>query len=181
MKRLPTLSALLLLACSPLLLNAQIYQTIDDDGNVVFTDKPPKGQETKEVKLAPTNTTPAPNSATTRPSSKKDKSSGEPTKYEIRISSPSNETHIPPGQRDVAVSLSLSPGLHKDHQLQLYINGSPSGAAFSGTAGTLKEVYRGTHAITAAVLDKKGKTISTSEPVTIYVQRTIAPRPTPRS
>lgn len=174
MNRALRLPILLLLACSPLLLNAQIYQTIDDDGNVVFTDKPPKGQEAKEVKLAPTNTTPAPKPVTTRPSSKKDKPSGEPKEYEIRISSPSNESHIPPGQRDVSVSLSLSPGLHKDHQVQLYINGSPSGEAFSGTSGILKEVYRGTHAITAAVLNKKGKTISTSAPVTIYVQRPIA-------
>lgn len=188
MKRLPTLSALLLLACSPLLLNAQIYQTIDDDGNVVFTDKPPKGQETQEVKLRPTNTTPPlatpkPPPSDEPPTDDQEEEQEAPGKYNISISSPANEAQIPAGQRDVNVSVSLEPSLHADHRVQIYMNGAKQGEAISGTSKTLKEVYRGAHTIKAAVVDKKGKTISSSESVTIYVQRPSVlfpkPKPTP--
>ncbi|BFM18370.1 DUF4124 domain-containing protein [Maricurvus nonylphenolicus] len=192
MKRALTLSALLLLASSPLLLNAQIYQSIDEDGNVIYTDQPPKGQESQEVKLRPTNTTPPlatpkqpevtnPDDETTD----QEEEDAAPEKYKISISSPTNEAQIPMGQRDVNVSVSLEPSLHADHRVQIYMNGAKQGEAMSGTSKTLKEVYRGAHTIKAAVVDKKGKTISSSESVTIYVQRPSVlfpkPKPTPSS
>jgi Domain of unknown function (DUF4124) len=178
MNRYLRLPALLLLACAPLALHAQIYQTIDEDGNVSYTDKPPQGQKSEQVKLPTTNTAPA-IKPTAPTSTKKDDKDKSPTDYSISISSPGNDAQIPTGQRDVSVNLSLSPALHKDHKVQLMVNGAPFGDSFSGTAGTLKEIYRGSHQISAAVIDGKGKTISVSDTVTIHVQRVSVPRPTP--
>ncbi len=180
MNRHLRLPALLLLACAPFALNAQIYQTIDEDGNVSYTDKPPQGQKSEQVKLPPTNTAPAikPTAPAGTKKGGKDKS---PSDYSISISSPGNDAQIPTGQRDVSVNLSLSPALHKDHKVQLMVNGAPFGDSFSGTSGTLKEIYRGSHQISAAVIDSNGKTISVSDSVTIHVQRHSRLRPTPAS
>ena len=180
MNRYVSLPTLLLLACAPFALHAQIYQTIDEDGNVSYTDKPPQGQKSEQVSLPTTNTAP-PIKPTAPSSSKKTGKDKAPTDYSISISSPSNDAQIPTGQRDVSVSLSLSPALHKDHKVQLMVNGAPFGDSFSGTSGTLKEIYRGSHQISAAVIDDNGKTISVSDSVTIHVQRHSRPRPTPAS
>ncbi len=61
MTRLPLLALLLtsltFFAQSP---SAEIYRTTDEQGNVIFTDKPPAGASTTErIELPPTNTTPA--------------------------------------------------------------------------------------------------------------------------
>ena len=58
MARLLILSLLL----ASTLASAQIYRTTDEDGNVIFTDRPPasEGSEVEAVELNPTNTTPPP-------------------------------------------------------------------------------------------------------------------------
>jgi Domain of unknown function (DUF4124) len=178
------LPTLLLLVCAPLTIQAQIYQSIDEDGNVSYTDKPPQGQKSEQVKLPPTNTAPPikPRATTAPETDGEDEAEDKiPSKYSISISNPGNDAQIPTGQRDINVSLNLSPVLHKSHKVQLMVDGAPFGNSFSGTSGTLKEIYRGSHKISAAVVDQKGKTISVSDSITIHVQRHSRPRPAPAS
>lgn len=158
-------------------LQAEIYQTVDKDGKVTFTDKPSQSDKATEVKLPPTNTTtPAPALPSTATNNQGDSA----IRYEIFIVSPLAEAQIPPGQRDIAVSISLDRPLLAPHFLQLYLNGAPQGKPFKGNSAVLEEVYRGAHVLTASVTTKRGKIISSSAPINIYVQRTTVPRPAPK-
>ena len=81
----------------PQTVSAEIYKTVDEHGNVVYTDNP-KGKKAEEVKLQRTNIQP-PVKVTSKPASKPKRKQGAPGSYTLSINSPSDGSHIPPGQR----------------------------------------------------------------------------------
>jgi hypothetical protein len=150
---------------------AQIYRTTDDQGNVVFTDKPPAGATTTErVELPPTNTTPA-----TEIRLAPEKKPGEPDTdapaYSVAIISPANETSFPMGPGNFPVSAKVQPSPGKNEALQLYIDGIPWGDPQQGTSWALTNVFRGQHDLTVAIVDAKGEQLASSAPVRVFVHR----------
>lgn len=169
----PLLLALLLtpLAFFTVSPSAQIYRTTDEQGNVVFTDKPPAGASTTErVELPPTNTTPAP---ALRPTPEPE--SGEPDKdtpaYSVVITSPADETSFPMGPGNFSVSAKAQPSPGKDEALQLYIDGIPWGDPQQGASWALTNVFRGEHKLTVAIVDAKGEQLVSSAPIRVFVHR----------
>ena len=79
----------------PLTVAAQIYKTTDEDGNIVFTDRPAaSGSTTEKVELNPTNTAPPPPEVS-RPEPEVVEEEPEQESYTVVIDSPTNETTIP--------------------------------------------------------------------------------------
>ena len=154
--------------------NAQIYKTTDEDGNVVFTDSPPADSaSTQKIEVRQPNTTPAP-APQAAPAPASEPAEQEPTNYEVAITAPANETTIPNGPGNFSVSASVSPTLHSEHSLQLFMDGSPWGDPQRGARWNLTNVFRGQHDLTVGVLDSDGETLALSEPVRVYVFRPIA-------
>jgi hypothetical protein len=140
-------------------LNADtVYKTVDENGNVIFTDKP--SEEAEEVKIQKLeNTIGNPNPAKYRPSMPK--SENDSTSYKsFSVSSPENGAGIRSNNGNVSISLSLEPGLNPGHKILVSMDGEQIG---SGLAVSLQNVDRGTHSISAKVVDGNGKVlISTS-------------------
>lgn len=155
-----------------------IYKSVDEDGNVVYTDNPKGKKEVEKVDL-PTINTQSPTPVVNRPVAEDEL--GIPKSYRVSIRQPTDGTQIPTGQTDIQVSVSLTPRLQKGHKVQAYLNGKAFGPSSTSPSLTLKEVYRGEHSLSAAVVDGAGKVISRSDTITIYVQRHSAPRPAPRA
>ncbi len=169
--RIPLLIVALLLAP---LAGAQIYKTVDEQGNVSFSDIPPAdGRQAEEIRLRETNSTPPP-PVLVRPEPAADDSDGEEaeaTNYQVAISEPANETSIPMGPGNFSVSARVEPALADGALLQLYIDGSPSGSPQSGTSWGLTNVFRGAHDLTVAVVDGDGNQLAQSDPVRVFVFR----------
>lgn len=164
-------SILLLGLLMPLATSAQIYRTTDEQGNVVFTDKPPASSaSTEAVELAPTNTTPA-TQIKPRPKPTAPEEEPEDSGISIAITIPANETTVPMGPGNFAVNTKVEPGLGKGASLQLYMDGIPWGDPQQGTSWALTNVFRGAHDITVAVVDEQGQHLASSEPVRVYVLR----------
>ncbi len=163
----------ILLLAAPLVAPAQIYRTVDEQGNVVFTDTPPPaGTESEEVTLPQINTTPPPEP---RPdlAPEPNETAEEPAKpeYGVAITVPADETTIPMGPGNFAVSGLVRPSLGSGHQVQLYVDGVPWGEPQSVPSWELTNVFRGAHDITIAVVDSEGRHQAVSEPVRVYVLR----------
>ena len=181
------LSALLLL---PQLSTAQIYKTVDEQGNVSFSDMPPASGPSEQVKLQETNSAPPPEMAEPlEPDSGPGPEEAAGPDYSVAIASPANETTIAMGPGNFSVSAAVQPGVGGDSLLQLYVDGSASGSPQSSNTWELTNVFRGAHDLTVAVVDKKGDQLAVSEPVRVYVLRPSVnyenrqnrpPRPTPR-
>lgn len=169
----------LLVALSlPLSSQADIYKTVDENGNVVFTDNP-KGQKAQKIELRKTNTQQAIKAPAPPDHSKKQPVSEQATPYQLSISSPSDGTYILPGQQTVTVSVELTPALAENHRLQATLNGQRFGSPATGNSIDLNNLYRGSHQLGVIVLDNRGEILARSLTVTIYVQRPSIKLPKP--
>lgn len=166
-----TRALFVLLLAIPLATTAQIYKTTDENGNVVFTDQPPAGDNSgKRIELNPTNTA-APPPVITRSSVEEEPNLPDPVSYDIDITSPANETTIPMGPGNFSVTASINPAPGEGETLQLLVDGAPRGEPQPSSSWALTNVFRGAHDLTVSLLDAKGATLATSSPLRVYVMR----------
>lgn len=154
---------------------AEIYKTVDKNGNVVYTDNPPT-DDAEAVKLRAINTLPT----------QEPRTSDEPmpmapqaaVNYQVEVISPRNEVVIPPGERDLAVAVSISPGLHPDHLVTYYLDGDLIEETQSSSI-VIQDVPRGSRTLSIEVIDQQGEVLGKSDPVTVNVIRPPIKKPKP--
>lgn len=155
----------------------QIFKVTDEDGNVVFTDRPETVQSTSEqdvegVELTPMNTAPAVNVPTAEEraarSAAEEEEAPKPT---VRISSPANESTIAMGPGNFAVSAEVEPPLSRSERLTLLMDGQAIGAAQSSASWFIQGALRGPHDLVVRREGSRGDTVAISEPVRVYVLR----------
>lgn len=158
-----------ILSCTTLAVGADqtVYRVIDAQGKVSYTDTPPKDGSAEPVILKEANTQPAMDVR------KADAPAVESavTYTRIEITSPVNDSTIPPGQLNVVVQLQLEPALQPGHRVQFYLDDKPQGPAAATTAITLGDLYRGSRSIHATVVDANGTRMAQSNSVVIHVKR----------
>ena len=141
MTRLLLLSLLLAGVCQ-----AQIYKSVDRDGNVTFSDRPPSGSEEAEaVELKPLNTAPAPE-ALPEPSSRREKG-------------------------NLTVNVAVEPPLSGGEHLQLYLDGTPQGEPQRANQWQLEGLPRGGHDLRVDRLGMRGEVRASSDTIRFYVMR----------
>ncbi len=154
---------------------AQIYKTVDANGNVVFTDIAPVDRsagkpESQPVTVPPTNTYDAPalpaQTAGTAPGPTA------PTAYaQIDVISPTQDESIRDNAGNVQVEVAINPPLRGSDHLLLLLDGSPVDVGAVNGVFELSNVDRGTHTAAARVVDGQGDVISESDPVTFHLMR----------
>ena len=176
MKLLSTTAAMTALLLA-LPVAAQVYKTTDENGKVIYSDRP--SNKSEAVELRETNTAPAIN--TDRPEQASDKDATDMAMpYRVRITGPQSETHLPPGERNLTVSFEANQPLEAGLRFQLLSNGAPIGSSTTGNSITVPEIIRGEHQLTVIIYDQNDRILAESSPLTIYVHRTTAPKPQPR-
>jgi len=158
----------------------RVYRVVDEDGNVVFTDVPPATQP-QEANVD----VPEPNSFDPieagaigagdeeRPTWGDDEDGGdEPAAsyYRFGIASPENDASVRQNAGNVTVEVALEPALSPDHRLQLLLDGTPVRTGRE-TTFELVNVDRGTHSLSARVLDPSGAAVLESTPSVFHLQR----------
>ena len=169
MTRLLLLSLLLAGVCQ-----AQIYKSVDRDGNVTFSDRPPSGREEAEaVELKPLNTAPAPE-ALPEPSSRREKAGDEGAAAEpdIRVTSPQPDQVVPIGDLgNLTVNVAVEPPLSGGEHLQLYLDGTPQGGPQRANQWQLEGLPRGGHDLRVDRLGMQGQVRASSDTIRFYVMR----------
>lgn len=145
-----------------------VYRVIDAHGKVSYTDTPPKDGSAEPVILKEVNTQPA---METRKATAPAAEAAATPYTQIEITSPANDSTIPPGQLNVVVQLQLKPVLQPGHRVQFYLDDQPQGPAAAATAITLGDLYRGSRTIHATVVDANGARVAQSNSVVIHVKR----------
>ena len=173
---------LALIACltgSPAL--AAIYKTVDEEGNVVFTDVPPKDQS-KAIEIDAGNTyqpAPLPAANTPAPAAADEAETEEEltVNYEsLQITAPADDEALRENAGNVTISVSANPSLdiEQGHAVQILVDGTPSTSA-AATSLSLTNVDRGTHSLVAQILDADGQVLISSSPVTFHMLRYAVP------
>jgi hypothetical protein len=148
---------------------AEVYKTVDKDGNVKYSDSPPD-EQAQTVKLPELNTLPPDEQGQVYQSTAQP--NNEFVEYQVEIISPRNEVVIPPGQRDLAVAVSINPGLQGDHLITYYIDGELVEETQSSNI-VIQDPPRGGRTLTVEVIDQSGEVLGRAEPKTINVIRPI--------
>lgn len=173
---------------APGLSHAKIYKTVDEDGNVAYSDTPPADVEARAdstIELEINNTynakdsTPVPANNTNNSSQPGDivSASGSATPTDpgaayqtIAISAPAADANLRSNSGNVSLSISLQPGLVPGDQVRFFLDGKPVGTV-TGTSLSLTNIDRGTHTVAAVVLDSAGKPRISSNTSSFSIQR----------
>lgn len=153
-----------------------VYRTVDENGNMIFSDTPVAGAEKIRVDqiktVAPDQ---IPKFEYTSPPKAVDAYS------RLEIVSPEHDSVIQSDNGNVTVSAALEPALNlrAGHYLVLYLDGNE---AASGTSPQfiLSNMERGTHTLNISVVDQSGKQVISSSAVsfTLYQHSTLHPEST---
>jgi len=186
MKRLSpagVLLALTLLLANEAAAATKIYRTVDQNGNVVFTDVPPKSeQEGRAVDLSqPNSFTPPENQqqpglragapAGDADGEAEDEDTAAAGAYRsLRIVQPAADEPVRDNAGNVTVIAAVEPDLHRRHELQLLLDGAVRQSGRSPTF-QLENVDRGTHTVEVRIVDENGNTVTASDPSVFHLQR----------
>ncbi len=148
----------LLLLLPWLMVSAEtVYKTVDEDGNVVFSDQP--SDDAEVIQLQEVQTIDNPNKARL-PSTSNRREAADPAEYYQAFSfiSPEPDEGYRNNAGNLSVSLSLQPGLQRGHKVVIKLDGNEiaNGKALSAS---VQNVDRGTHSLSATVVDNAGKTL----------------------
>jgi hypothetical protein len=88
----------------------------------------------------------------------------------ITITSPQPEQWLQFSEAGLSVSVSVTPALQNGQKVVIYLDGSEV-ASGTGSSFTVKNVYRGAHTLSAAVVSAGGATLFSSESVTFYIRQ----------
>ncbi len=162
----------------------KIYRTVDENGNVVFSDLPPANKqsssdapqksETKqaEIEVEPVNTYESAVATPRQEYSGESKPSTRAAYYQVLdIMQPSPDESLRDNAGNVTIIAAVQPDMRSDHSLQLVMDGTESGASAEGNSISLGNVDRGTHTISLRIVDRGGNVLIESDPVTFHLQR----------
>lgn len=158
---------LYLICISPLFAAETGYRVVHPDGTVEFTDQPVEGAEQITLPELPTYSSPD-RGATLPPTETKPEKKA--VEYSIAITSPGAEETVFFDENGFTVSVQFSPALKEGQNVIVRLDGGEV-ARGTGTSYTLKDVYRGSHMLSAAILDSDGNTLGESSPITFYMRQ----------
>jgi hypothetical protein len=158
-----------LLLVIPLATVAQVYKSVDENGNTTYSDKPPAdGSSAEKVQVGAPNLSPPPRQVD-RPAPVVEQKKIE---VSVDITSPPQDTTIAIGfAGNFSVTAAVSPPLGNGNSAQLLIDGTAIGPAQTHTSWALSNIYRGSHILTVVISDSAGKKLAESPPTTVNVMR----------
>lgn len=163
-------------------LAADIYRWIDDNGNQVYSDQPTENAEKVELRhsmiYTPVEIPELSEDAMDTQSEEADASIPAPN-YKLSVVSPEDDAGIRVNNGNVMVNLQLIPALvpERGDLIQLYLDGLPAGMPMPQLNFMLENLDRGTHKLSAVVLNASGEVLAESETITFHLQRTSVLQP----
>lgn len=152
-----------------------VYKSKDAQGNTVYSDLPPRGQQAKPVALgAGNNYTPPEVTFKAPPPTPEEVAPAEFAGYQkLAILTPTADATLHDNEGKVPLSFALDPTLQPGNNVQVLLDGRViANAASTNGVGALTNVDRGTHEIRLEVRDTVGKVLIQSSPVTFHMLRT---------
>lgn len=154
--------------------SAQIYKTVDANGNVVFTDIAPvdrSGQPAPQpVAVPPMNTYEPPAVPAAQPNTQS--APVTPSYYsQLEVISPGEDETIRDNAGDIQIEVAISPPLRADHRLLLVLDGTATEVEAVNGVFELTNVDRGTHTAGARAVDRQGNVLIESNPATFNLMR----------
>ncbi|ACR12279.1 conserved hypothetical protein [Teredinibacter turnerae T7901] len=162
-----------------------IYKSVDQYGNVTYSDEPPTNATAEKLELKPLNTTPAITPAPApspplvspapSPSPEPDATTSPPKQasgYGLRLVTPKSEQRFGPAEKALTVVMLTQRKLEPGLRFEVYIDGKVQETTDSNNVSiALSKALQGRRSVSAAVVDGAGNVIERTEERTIFVIR----------
>lgn len=157
----------------------QIYKTVDENGNVVFTDIPPRDDEVGEqIVVEQPNSFSVDEAVGDRsqwivePDADEDADAEEPREryLSLAIVSPADDEAIRENAGNITIVTEPTPHLKVGHRMRLIMDGQQVQEGRQAQF-KLENVDRGTHTIATEILDEQGRVLIRSAPSTFHMLR----------
>ena len=155
---------------------ADIYRSIDREGNVTFTDEPDTKAELIELEELPTyEALPIPVAVPVENTASPDEAeaTAKKPKYKISVMSPEQNQSIWEGGGIFTATVSVQPELNANRadQVQFKLDGKSISGPQPGLSYTFENIERGSHILAVSVVDKNGKVLKTSKSILFHMHR----------
>jgi hypothetical protein len=149
---------------------ASVYTTTDSNGNIIYSDTPLENAK----RIPDATSTISTQTSTTKP---QEKSAKPETPNEtpsvpysaFAITSPTDQQTFQ-NQRQIPIVLKIDPPLQKGDRIQLYVDGAAYGAALESTQLQVEQLNRGSHTLSASLIDSKRNLLKETPSITIFIQ-----------
>jgi len=160
---------LLALICTPPAYAAKIYKTVDEKGNVIFSDVPDDDAQELDIEPVPTIKMNLP-----KPKVQKQTLQRKPEhtfRYEsVSIISPKNEETLTNTSGQAIIIATSKPALRPGDKFILSVNGEKN-AAQSSPVFNLSGLVRGSHTAVIQIINRTQQTIATSSPTNFFIKQ----------
>jgi len=159
------------LATSVQAAETKVYKQVNEDGSITYTDQPPEaGAETVTMPelqvVQPPVITRSLRDSRNRPASEVN---ARPY-ADLRMVKPEPEESFWGTGGTLTVQLYSEEPLDENHSINYYFDGELAGSSQSMTQ-ILTEVFRGTHAVKADIVDQRGRVLASAGPVTFHMKQ----------
>lgn len=152
--------------------NQTVYQWRDKNGDLHFSDVPRQGAKEIEIKDPQTFNSNEPSLSAPPPPPPPPLDKNKLISYKtVTITSPRNGETLKNNTGIVQVKIQTEPKLRPEDSIQIIYDGKPQATQQNASSITITEVYRGQHTLKAQIINKAGKTLLSSDPITFYMQR----------
>jgi hypothetical protein len=152
---------------------ADIYRSIDREGNVTFTDEPDTKAELIELEESMTyEALPIPVAVPVENVTSPSETAKKP-KYNINIMSPEQNQSLWEGGGIFTATVSVQPELNTNRadQLQFKLDGKAVSGPQSELSHAFQNIERGSHILAVSIVDKNGKVLKTSKSILFHMHR----------
>lgn len=163
------------------------YRLVHPDGTVEFSDQPlPKGEEIElreapTIQFAPATPSPATQQTTVEGrSGSKGSKGGEAGGRSVLVVTPQADETVWFDEAGVLVSVAVMPTLLSGQQIAIILDGKVV-ATGSGSNFQLARVERGSHTLSANIIDAGGSVVSSSPSITFHLRQHTAIKRVPPS
>jgi hypothetical protein len=157
----------LVLITTPMMAFSEIYRWVDENGKVVFSDKPKEGASKVKLPGISTIKSVTPSAGTTSaPESKKTT----PKYYsEFGISMPKDDQAIRANSGRLEVKFTIKPQLRPGHTILLELDDKK--IRVNNVSHVLENIDRGTHTIRATIQDSEGNKLTPTHSIKVHILR----------
>ena len=172
--------ALFLMLTLPLLAFAQgkVFQHVDEQGNVTFSDQPSQGAEV--IKVDPVQTFSAPTSNTPEELAPEKKIATAESYTSIKMLKPQPDETLWNNPGNMTVDIELIPPLRAGDKIIVKLDGNPIQESTKNTTFQLTNIERGEHTVSAEVLDANGNSLLSTPATTFFLHQASTNMPSRR-
>lgn len=167
-----------LLLALPITGLAAIYKFYDENGELVFSDQP--GPNAEKLDLEPISTI---KPRIVKLPKANNQTQGTSLYETFTFANPTQGETLRENNGSINVDLLLNPPLDGNlgHLVELKLDGKAVSDPVSSMAFTLNNVDRGSHTLTASVIDRDQKVIAQTETITVHLKRNSVLLPKPNT